>query len=134
GWSSERRGERASRSFSSTQPASASSARGASTRGCWRCKPRAWRWPSCAPETTWRWRCRGAQWRPLVARTFALAALAGSLIAWNWFRLEEGSTAGTGALVVLLAISPALVRGLRRRIPVAVVAFLLAAGGAFQVS
>jgi transglutaminase-like putative cysteine protease len=69
-----------------------------------------------------------------VARTFALAALAGSLIAWNWFRLEEGSSSGAGALVVLLAISPALVRGWRRRIPVAVVAFLLAAGGAFQVS
>jgi transglutaminase-like putative cysteine protease len=69
-----------------------------------------------------------------VYRTFALAALAGSLIAWNWLRLEEGSTAGAGALVVLLAISPALVRGWRRRIPVAVVAFLLAAGGAFQIS
>ena len=69
-----------------------------------------------------------------MARTFALAALAGSLIAWNWFRLEEGSTAGAGALVVLLAISPALVQGWRRRIPLAVVAFLLATGGAFQVS
>jgi len=69
-----------------------------------------------------------------VARTFALAALAGSLIAANWFRLEEGSASGAGALVVLLAISPALVRGWRRRVPLAVVAFLLATGGAFQIS
>ena len=68
-----------------------------------------------------------------MARTFVLAALAGSLIASNWFRLEEGSASGAGALVVLLAISPALVRGWRRRVPLAVVAFLLAAGGAFQI-
>jgi transglutaminase-like putative cysteine protease len=69
-----------------------------------------------------------------VARTFGLAALAGLLIASNWLRLEEGPTGGAGALVVLLAISPAFVQGWRRRIPVAVVAFLLAAGGAFQIS
>ncbi|MGZ4394962.1 MAG: DUF3488 and transglutaminase-like domain-containing protein [Gaiellaceae bacterium] len=68
-----------------------------------------------------------------MARTFALAALAGSLIAWNWFRLEEGSSSGAGSLVVLLAIAPALVQGVYRRTAVAVVAFLLAAGGAFQV-
>ena len=69
-----------------------------------------------------------------MARTFLLAALAGSLIASNWLRLEEGSASGAGALVVLLAISPALVRGWRRRVPLAIVAFLLAAGGAFQIS
>ena len=68
-----------------------------------------------------------------MARTFALAAVAGSLIAWNWFRLEEGSSSGAGSLVVLLAIAPALIQGFYRRIAVAVAAFLLAAGGAFQV-
>jgi hypothetical protein len=66
-------------------------------------------------------------------RTFSLSALAGSLIAWNWFRLEEGSTAGAGSLVVLLAIAPAMVQGWRRRVPLAIVAFLLAVGGAFQL-
>jgi transglutaminase-like putative cysteine protease len=66
-----------------------------------------------------------------MARTILLAAVAGTLIAWNWLRLEEGPPRSQAILVIALAIVPALTRGLRTRLAVSLVAFLVAAGSAF---
>ena len=68
-----------------------------------------------------------------MARTLALAAVAGTLIAWNWLRLEQGQDDSQALLMVVLAIAPALVSGLRSRIAVAIAAFLVAAGSAFSL-
>jgi transglutaminase-like putative cysteine protease len=69
-----------------------------------------------------------------MARTFALGALAGALIAWNWVRLETGpgSVAQT-ALILVLALAPAALRGVRPRLAGSAVAFLVAAGSAFEL-
>jgi len=68
-----------------------------------------------------------------VARTLALGGVAGTLIAWNWLRLENGPSDGQALLMVLLALAPAAVTGLRARIATAVVAFAVAAGSAFAL-
>ena len=68
-----------------------------------------------------------------MPRTFALSAVAALLIAWNWLRIEHGTSDGEALLIVLLAIAPALVLGRRSRIAAAVLAFLVAAGIAFDV-
>jgi hypothetical protein len=68
-----------------------------------------------------------------VARTVALGGIAGTLIAWNWLRLESGPSDGQAVLMVVLALAPAAVRGLRARIATGVVAFLIAAGSAFDL-
>jgi transglutaminase-like putative cysteine protease len=68
-----------------------------------------------------------------VSRTFLLAGLCGLLISWNWLRLESGVTESQGTLIVLLAIAPALVSGLRKRLAVGLGSFLLAGGIAFQL-
>ena len=68
-----------------------------------------------------------------MARTLALAAVAGTLIAWNWLRLERGPSDSQALLMIVLALAPAVVRGLRARIAVAIAAFLVAAGSAFDL-
>jgi transglutaminase-like putative cysteine protease len=67
-----------------------------------------------------------------VRRTLALGLVAGPLIAWNWLRLEEDPRSGQAILIVLLAVAPALVPGLRARIAAAAGAFLVAVGIAFD--
>jgi transglutaminase-like putative cysteine protease len=68
-----------------------------------------------------------------VPRTLALGAVAGVLIAWNWLRIEQGPSDAEGLLIVVLALAPAALTGLRNRIAAAVVAFLVAAGVAFDL-
>jgi protein-glutamine gamma-glutamyltransferase len=68
-----------------------------------------------------------------VPRTLAIGAVAGTLIAWNWLRLERGSSDGQTLLMIVLALAPALGRGVRTRIGLAVAAFLVAAGSAFDL-
>jgi protein-glutamine gamma-glutamyltransferase len=68
-----------------------------------------------------------------VPRTVALGAVAGTLIAWNWLRIEHGPSHVEGLLMVVLALAPAVVAGLRYRIAAAVIAFLVAAGVALDL-
>jgi transglutaminase-like putative cysteine protease len=68
-----------------------------------------------------------------VPRTLALGAVAGTLIAWNWLRIEHGPSHAEGLLMVVLALAPAVVAGLRYRIAAAVIAFLVAAGVALDL-
>ena len=68
-----------------------------------------------------------------MRKTIALSALAGWLIAWNWLRLETGTSFGQAVLIVTLAIAPALFRSTPARSTAAVVGFLIAAGSAFQL-
>jgi len=68
-----------------------------------------------------------------VPRTVALGAVAGTLIAWNWLRIEHGPSHAEGLLMVVLAVAPAIVAGLRYRIAAAVIAFLVAAGVALDL-
>ncbi|MGB2875833.1 MAG: transglutaminase domain-containing protein [Gaiellaceae bacterium] len=68
-----------------------------------------------------------------MPRTIALGALAGSLIAWNWLRLEKRASPGQAALILLLALAPAAARGRRMRLAACLVAFALAAGSAFRL-
>ncbi|HEY6835282.1 MAG TPA: transglutaminase domain-containing protein [Gaiellaceae bacterium] len=67
-----------------------------------------------------------------MLRTLALGGVAGTLIAWNWLRLEDGHSHGEALLIVVLALVPALFPRVRERIAAAVVASLLAAGVAFD--
>jgi transglutaminase-like putative cysteine protease len=67
-----------------------------------------------------------------VRRTLALGLVAGTLIAWNWLRLEEDPRSGQAILIVILAVAPALVPGVRARIATAAIGFLVAAGIAFD--
>jgi transglutaminase-like putative cysteine protease len=69
-----------------------------------------------------------------VLRTLLVGALAATLLAWNWLRLEDRTSAAQAALVVALALAPSIVPGTRRRAAAAAAAFLLAAGSAFQLS
>ena len=66
-----------------------------------------------------------------MSKTIALSLVAGWLIAWNWLRLENGTSFGQAVLIVGLAIAPALFRSLPARAAAAVVAFLVVAGSAF---
>jgi len=65
-----------------------------------------------------------------VPRTATLAAVAGSLIAFNWLRLEEHSNLAQTALIVALGVAPALAPAGRRRLAACVIAFLVAGGSA----
>jgi transglutaminase-like putative cysteine protease len=70
----------------------------------------------------------------MPTRALVVGALAGWLVAANWLRLEEGESGWQAVLVVLLALVPALVPGsLRRRALAGAVAFLVAAGIAFDL-
>ena len=68
-----------------------------------------------------------------MARTVVFGVVAGTLIAWNWLRLEQGPSRGQAALIVLLAVVPALARGLRARLAASAAAFLVAGGIAFDI-
>ena len=69
-----------------------------------------------------------------MGRTLVLGSLAGVLVAANWLRLEDGESGGQAALVVALALVPALVPGsVRRRALSGFLSFLVAAGVAFDV-
>jgi transglutaminase-like putative cysteine protease len=68
-----------------------------------------------------------------VPRTLALGVVAATLISWNWLRLENGTDDGQALLIIVLALAPAALPGLRARIAAAVVAFLIAAGSAFDL-
>ena len=68
-----------------------------------------------------------------MAKTFWLSAAAGGLIAWNWMRLDRSPRLSEVIVLVLLAIAPALVRGRAARVGASVVAFLVAAGAAFEL-
>jgi Transglutaminase-like superfamily/TgpA N-terminal domain len=72
-------------------------------------------------------------YRHHVSRTVVLGGLASSIIAWNWLRLEANANRGQAALILALALVPALVPGVRRRLAATAVVFLLAAGSAFDV-
>jgi transglutaminase-like putative cysteine protease len=65
-----------------------------------------------------------------VPRTLLVGAFAATLLAWSWLRLENGTSSAQAALVVALALLPALVPGARRRVAVA----LLAAAGALELA
>ena len=71
----------------------------------------------------------------LVRRTLLLAVPAAAVVAWSWSRLED-PRAGFGELVLLsaLGLAPALARRTRDRIVVALVAALVAAQRALDVS
>ncbi len=68
-----------------------------------------------------------------MPRTLLVGAFAAFLLAWNWLRLEERTSTGQAAFVVALALAPSIVPGARRRVIAATVAFLLAAGSAFEL-
>jgi protein-glutamine gamma-glutamyltransferase len=65
-----------------------------------------------------------------VPRTVLIGALAATLLAWNWLRLEEHTNAAQAALVAALALVPPIVPGARRRGVVAA----LAAGAVLEVA
>ena len=65
-----------------------------------------------------------------MPRTLLVGGLAATLIAWSWLRLEEGTSTAQAALVVALALVPALVQGTRRRAVVAA----LAAGSVLELA
>jgi protein-glutamine gamma-glutamyltransferase len=65
-----------------------------------------------------------------VPRTLLVGGLAATLLAWSWLRLEEGTGAAQAALVVALALAPAIVPGTRRRAVVAA----LAAGSVLEIA
>ncbi|HKD34783.1 MAG TPA: transglutaminaseTgpA domain-containing protein [Gaiellaceae bacterium] len=67
-----------------------------------------------------------------MLRTLVLGGIAGTLIAWNWLRLEDGKSGGEALLIIVLAVVPALFPRLRERVAAAAVAFLIAAGIAFD--
>ena len=72
---------------------------------------------------------------PSVGRTAALYAVAASLVAINWLRLEDPRARGTEWMwIVALAFLPALVQGVRRRAAALAVAAVLAARSAFDLS
>ncbi|MDQ2983489.1 MAG: DUF3488 and transglutaminase-like domain-containing protein, partial [Actinomycetota bacterium] len=69
-----------------------------------------------------------------MARTIVLYVAPAAVIAWQWLRLEERTAVGQVALLAALALAPALVRGLRARVAVALLASVLAAASAFELS
>jgi transglutaminase-like putative cysteine protease len=69
-----------------------------------------------------------------VPRLLGVAALAAPLLAWSWLRLDEGDGSWTAALVVALAVAPALVPAGKRRVAAVVVAALAAGALAFDVA
>jgi hypothetical protein len=68
-----------------------------------------------------------------MGKTAGLSAVAGVLIAWNWMRLEQSPRLSQVIVLGLLAIVPALFRGVPARVAAATVAFLIAAGSAFRL-
>jgi len=69
-----------------------------------------------------------------MRRWVLVVALAAPLLAWSWLRLESGGDAGQAALVVLLALLPALVSAPRLQMVVTAVALLVAGAIAFDLA
>ena len=65
-----------------------------------------------------------------MPKTLLVGSLGATLLAWNWLRLEDRTSSAQAALVVALALVPAIVPGVRRRAAVA----LVAAGSALELS
>ncbi len=65
-----------------------------------------------------------------MPRTLLVGSLGATLLAWSWLRLEERTSSAEAALVVALALVPAIVPGARRR----AVAALVAAGSALELA
>ena len=66
-------------------------------------------------------------------RALLLGGVACIPILWNWMRLEDPSSAGRAAILVLLALAPAAVMNQRLRFAAAAVALAIAGGTAFHV-
>jgi protein-glutamine gamma-glutamyltransferase len=69
-----------------------------------------------------------------MRRGLVVAALAAPLLAWSWLRLESGGDAGQAALVVLLALLPALVSARRLQTVVTAAALLVTGAIAFDLA
>ena len=67
-------------------------------------------------------------------RALLVGGIACIPILWNWMRLEEPSSAGRAALLVLLALAPAAVMNRNLRFGAAAVALAIALGTAFHVA
>jgi transglutaminase-like putative cysteine protease len=67
-------------------------------------------------------------------RALLVGGIACIPILWNWMRLEEPSSAGRAALLVLLALAPAAVTNRNLRFAAAAVALAIAGGTAFHVA
>ena len=65
-----------------------------------------------------------------MPRTLLVGSLGATLLAWSWLRLEEHTSSAQAALVVALALAPAIVPGARRRVAVT----MLAAASALELS
>jgi transglutaminase-like putative cysteine protease len=68
-----------------------------------------------------------------MRRGLLVVALAAPLIAWSWLRFESGSDVGAGAVVVVLAILPALMRPRWPRLLTGVAGLLVAGAVAFHL-
>jgi transglutaminase-like putative cysteine protease len=66
-------------------------------------------------------------------RALLVGGIACIPILWNWMRLEEPSSAGRAALLVLLALAPAAIMNRNLRFAAAGVALVIAGGTAFHV-
>src|SRR6476659_2637106 len=66
-------------------------------------------------------------------RALLVGGIACIPILWNWMRLEDPSSAGRAALLVLLALAPAAVVNRNLRFAAAGVALAIAGGTAFHV-
>ncbi len=66
-------------------------------------------------------------------RALLLGGVACIPILWNWMRLEDPSSAGRAAVLVLLALAPAAVMNQRLRFAAAAAALAIAGGTAFHV-
>src|SRR4051812_49840739 len=66
-------------------------------------------------------------------RALLLGGVACIPILWNWMRLEDPSSAGRAAVLVLLALAPAAVMNQRLRFAAAAAALAVARGTAFPV-
>ena len=66
-------------------------------------------------------------------RALLLGGVACVPILWNWMRLEDPSSAGRAAVLVLLALAPAAVMNQRLRFAAAAAALAIAGGTAFHV-
>jgi transglutaminase-like putative cysteine protease len=68
-----------------------------------------------------------------VPRTLAVVLLASPLLAWSWLRLEDQPGNARAALMVVLAMLPALVPGTWRRLGATVLACLIAGATAWDL-
>src|SRR6187549_1691920 len=66
-------------------------------------------------------------------RALLVGGIACIPILWNWMRLEDPSSAGRAALLVLIALAPAAIMNRRLRLAAAALAVAIAAGTAFHV-